>query len=666
MEFPDAPRLPLVDVLHGRDVPDPYKWLEEEGSPETMSWCAAQDGLFQSYVEALDRLPHFSARLADLSPGFLTGPVVAGGRAFFLRRRRGEAMSLVVVDPAGAERSLIDRGAMSRLGAASIELWRPSTDGRRIAYSLRDHRTEESVLFIAEVDDGRVIDGPIDRVNHGSLAWLPDGDEFFYVRRPGADAVPQGESRFHRRVYRHHVGEHADGDHLVFGEGRPKTDLYELEVSRSGRWLLVHAGSRNQNELYLWDLVTDRGPVAVLEGGRALSRGRFADEHSLYLLTSSDAPCGRVVVVEPTAPSSGREMIAESDEPITGMAVGDGVVVVVRDRDVASRVTVHERTTGAMVDEIRLPGLGVAEVTGSVDGGGDVWIRYSDYTTPIEVWRYSVEERRLHTWARAGERPAVDAVTEQFFGQSRDGTRIPLFVVRPTGGGPGGPRPCILAGYGGFGIKQLPMYSAFVTAWVEAGGVYAWANVRGGSEYGERWHRAGMREHKQNSFDDFIAAAEWLVSEGWTDRRRLGIAGASEGGLLVGAVLTQRPDLFAAASAAAPVLDLIGISRAESFPFAAHEHGTPDRAEELEWLLGYSPYHHVVPGTEYPAVMLTLFGSDVRIPASQATKMCAALQWATTAQRPVVLRRIPGQGHASGLDSVTLAFFARELGPPPP
>jgi len=335
-------------------------------------------------------------------------------------------------------------------------------------------------------------------------------------------------------------------------------------------------------------------------------------------------------------------------------------------------VMVHDRETGTLRAEVGLPGPGsVLGVAARPDGGDEVWVGYTDFTTPPRVYRYRVAAAALELWMDApGQvdlRVGVTARQETY--RSRDGTEVRLFVLHREGLEPDGARPTILYGYGGFNVPLTPAWSAAVAAWVERGGVYAIANLRGGSEEGEAWHRAGMRDRKQNVFDDFAAAAEHLVAGGWTSPRRLAISGGSNGGLLVGAALTRRPELFAAVACSAPLLDMVRYERFGLGETWNDEYGRADDPTELGWLVAYSPYHHVVKGTAYPAVLFTVFDSDTRVDPLHARKMCAALQWATASDRPVLLRRERQAGHGARsvrrtveLQADVLAFLAAEVG----
>ena len=677
--YPAAARLDLVDDLLGTPVPDPYRWLEDAASDETRAWTAAQDALARQHLEACPGRDHLRQRLRELlATGMVGVPVMRAGRAFFVRRLpHQEHAALLVQEPDGSERALVDPSALSDDDTVTLDGWAPSHDGRRLAYLLSEGGDEEASLRVMDVATGGVVDGPIDRTRYTTMAWLPGGDELFYVRRLAPGAVPAGEEQFHRRVYRHRVGGDPAGDTLMFGDGRDKTEYYGVTTSRDGRWLMISAaaGTAPRNDLYILDLASAGAPVAIQEGVDARTDGLFRDGE-LWLLTDRDAPRGRLVVARPEAPTGWREVVPQSEAVLEDFVLTDDAVVVASTVHAVGRLTVHDRATGMYRADVALPGLGtLAGMTSRPEGGPDVWFGYTDFVQPPQVHRCDVASGAVELWEDAPGRVAVaGVVARQVSYPSADGTDVHLFVV--SGPRREGPSPTVLYGYGGFGIALTPTYSAGILAWVEQGGTYAIANLRGGSEEGEQWHRAGMREHKQNVFDDFASAARWLVGTGITDAAHLGISGGSNGGLLVGAALTQWPELFSAVVCSAPLLDMV---RYELFGLGTtwnDEYGRADDPVELAWLLSYSPYHKVVAGTRYPAVLFTVFDRDTRVDPLHARKLCAALQWATSApaaERPVLYRREVDVGHGARsvsrtveLSVDTASFLAHHLGLPLP
>ncbi|MEV0625046.1 prolyl oligopeptidase family serine peptidase [Nonomuraea wenchangensis] len=679
--YPTARREDIIDELHGTPVPDPYRWLEDPDSPETKGWLLAQGELFSR-----SRGPQrFKSRIAELlRSGSVGVPAWRGERYFFSRRTPDQEHAVYyVVEADGTERALIDPMAIDPSGLTTLDAVQPDKEGRLLAYQLSVGGNEESVLYIMDVATGVRVEGPIDRCRYSPVAWLPGGEAFYYVRRLPSTEVPENESQFHRRVYLHRVGTSTEDDVMIFGQGLKMTNYYGVGVSRDGRWLQVsaHEGTAPRNDLWVADLTAspaDRPDLRVVQEGVDAQVGLvFGRDGRLYVHTDRDASRGRVCVTDPAEPGydTWRDLIPEDPEAVLNdFAVLDDlerpVLLVGWTRHAISEISLHDLETGERLGEVPTPGLGsIGGIAERPEGGHEAWFGYTDNTTPPTIQRYDARTGETTLWAASpGAVEVPDVRTEQVVYRSADGTDVRMLVISPPGEA-SGPRPTILYGYGGFGISMTPGYSASILAWVEAGGVYAIANLRGGGEEGEQWHRDGMLANKQNVFDDFHAAAEHLIATGVTTAGQLGISGGSNGGLLVGAALTQRPDLYAAVVCSAPLLDMV---RYELFGLGATwnvEYGSAEDPEQFGWLWGYSPYHHVKEGVEYPATLFTVFQSDTRVHPLHAWKMCAALQHATASGRPVLLRNETEVGHGArsvsrsvDLSADTLTFLAAYTG----
>ena len=694
--YPQARRLELTEDIGGHQVSDPYRWLEDDSSGERAGWLAAQAELFGSYRE--EQLPgrdRLAAHVRELlSTGYVGTPVWRGERCFFTQRAPDQEHGVLYTRLGDGSRVpvgvLVDPMAIDPSGLTTLDAWQPDKEGRLLAYQLSESGDEESLLRVIDVSTGSLVDGPIDRCRYSNVAWLPGGKAFYYTRRLPPSAVPDGESQYHRRVYLHQIGTPADSDVLIFGSGRDKTDYYSVSVSRDGRWLTISAsrGTAPRNDLWIADL-SESDPASpdlrvIQEGLDVQTSVHVGRDGQLYVYTDADAPRARLAVTDPAdpGPATWRDLIAQDPEAVLrGYAILDGaelarpVLLASWTRHAVGEITVHDLATGERVGQVPLPGLGtVGGISERPEGGHEAWFVYTDYTTSSEVLRFDARDASVTTWATAPGSVAVPAVTaRQVTYQSKDGTAVRMLVISGEGT-PQGPRPTILYGYGGFDISLTPAYSPNVLAWVSAGGVYAIANLRGGSEEGEEWHRAGMLDRKQNVFDDFHAAAEALIRDGWTTPDQLAISGGSNGGLLVGAALTQRPELYAAVICSAPLLDMVRYERFGLGQSWNVEYGTAADPEQVGWLLSYSPYHHVVPGTAYPAVLFTVFTNDTRVDPVHAYKMCAALQHATSSGSPghsgtVLLRAEDQVGHGARavsrtaeLAGDTLAFAARHTG----
>jgi len=688
--YPEARRLDLTEELSGHRVSDPYRWLEDAGSAERAEWLAAQAELFGVAKDGWPGREWFAERVRSLlAVGYAGTPAWRGERCFFTRREPGQEHGVLYVSSGSQSPTvLVDPMAVDPSGLTTLDAWQPDKEGRLLAYQLSAGGDEESLLRVLDVATGSLVDGPIDRCRYSNVAWLPGGKAFYYTRRLPASLVPQGESQYHRRVYLHQVGAPADADVLIFGSGRDKTDYYSVSVSRDGRWLAVSAsrGTAPRNDLWLADL-TSSDPAApelrvVQEGVDAQTWVRAGRDGLLYVFTDRDAPRGRIAVTSPSAadladPSAWRELIGEDPEAVLrGYAILDGpelarsVLVVSWMRHALSEISVHDLVSGDRLSGVTLPGLGSAGgLSERPEGGHEAWFGYTDYTTPPGVLRFDARDSSVSTWAVApGSAPVPEVTARQVTYESADGTPVRMLVISGAPGAPGasgvpGPRPAILTGYGGFDISLTPGYSPNALAWVSAGGVYAVANLRGGSEEGEEWHRAGMLDRKQKVFDDFRCAAQTLIRDGWTTSRQLAISGGSNGGLLVGASLVQEPGLYAAVVCSAPLLDMVRYERFGLGQTWNVEYGSASDPAQLEWLLSYSPYHHVVPGTVYPAVLFTVFTNDTRVDPMHAYKMCAALQYATSAAGGPVLLRAEGQvGHGARAVSRSAELAGDTLG----
>ncbi len=704
-DYPPAERLDLVEQLPPdaprHAVADPYRWLEDADDPRTQAWSRAQDELLTAQRATWDGRPRMAQRVRELLSAGTVGPPVWRQDRHFLVRRLGhqEHGVLLLREPDGdggwVERVLVDPMARDPAGTTTLDAYRPSPDGELLAYQLSEGGTEESVLRVMDVFTGYDVDGPLDRTRFSPVSWLPDGRRFFYVRRLDPATLPAGEEQYHRRVWLHTVGADPATDVEVFGAGRAATTYYGTSVSRDGRWLSVSAaeGTAPRNDVWLADLhaSSPEAPALVeVAVGLDSHTGAFVGRDGrLYVATDQDAPRGRLAVADPSSPGrdAWRDLLPErADAVLEDFAVLDGpelgdrpVLVASWTRHAVSEVTVHDLSDGRQVGDVALPGLGtVGGLIERPEGGHEVWFTYTDHTTLPQVHRYDARTGRLDVWATPpGAVRVPDVTARQVATTSPDGTTVRYFVVARSDvldadGGPTAPAPTVLYGYGGFGLSMSPGYSATALAWVEAGGVWVVACLRGGGEEGESWHRDGMRAVKQHTFDDFHAVADALVADGWTAPELLAASGGSNGGLLVGAALTQRPSTFAAVLCAAPLLDMVRYQRHGLGVTWSEEYGDASDPDQLGWLLGYSPYHAVSPGTRYPATLFTIFEGDTRVDPLHARKMAAALQHATCVEvddAPVLVRLETGVGHGARalsrtieLVADTLAFAARHTG----
>jgi prolyl oligopeptidase len=544
---------------------------------------------------------------------------------------------------------------MSKDGTVAVDWWTPSWDGRYLAYGLSEGGSEDSTLRVLDVATGRDL-GPtevISRARYAPVAWLPDSSGFFYARYPEKGTVPAGEEHYHRRIHEHRLGRDPAEDPVIFGEGRGMTDLPSIDISPNGRWLVAHVHMGwSRREVWIRD--RNAGPDApflplAVPDRDAVYDAQPYDDH-LLLRTNDGAPTYRLFRVDPERPARAewREILAASPDVLASASEIGGDLFAVYIRDARSVVMRHS-ADGAPRGEIPLPTLGTAsEVHGRFDGR-EAFFGFTSFAIPARVYRVDLDTGEASIWAEVEAPIDPDAfVVTQERAVSRDGTAIPMFITHRSGLPRDGAAPALLGGYGGFNLSQMPAWSGSRYAFLERGGVSVLANLRGGGEYGEEWHRAGMLDKKQNVFDDVIAVAEHLVETRITSADRLAILGGSNGGLLVGAAITQRPELFRAAVCAVPLLDMLRYHRFLIAKLWVPEYGSADDPEQFQWLHAYSPYHRVREGTAYPAVLFVTAESDTRVDPLHARKMAALLQHATSSAHPILLRIEGKAGHGAG------------------
>jgi len=667
----------VVDLLHGEAVPDPYRWLEDETSPEVQAWTAAQTAYTRAVLDPLPDRDALAKRLWELYEiGGLGTPVArphGHGKTrswrYFYTRRDGKQNQPVLYardGVNGADRVLVDVNTLAADGTRALDWWVPSEDGALVAYGISADGSEESVLHVSDAGTGAALPDTIERTRACSLAWLPDGRGFYYTRYPARGSVPDGEAQYHRQVFLHRLGAPASHDTPVFGAGRDLKDWPGVTLSPSGRFLAIEVSQGwSKSEVYLIDRQAPGHILPIATGEQALFDLAELTDDALYLRTNAGAPRYRLYrvslsgpLVQPPARAAWHELIPEGPQTLQqATLIGTRWAALFLD-DAASRVRFFD-AQGSPAGELTLPALGtVTGMTGHPEGD-ELFVSFMSFSSPTAVLRQVFPRTGPRVKARAPAPPevwraiatplAADAFeVSRDQATSKDGTVVPLFVVRRRGLPRDANTPTVLYGYGGFNANVTPVWTPSIVPFLERGGVYVQAVLRGGGEYGEAWHQAGMGAHKQNVFDDFVAAAEHLVATNVTSPRRLAIMGRSNGGLLVGAALTQRPALFRAAVCGVPLLDMLRYHHFRIAQLWIPEYGDPDDGDAFRWLRAYSPYHNVHAGAGYPAVMFSTAASDTRVDPLHARKMTARLQAATTSRRPVLLRLETQAGHGMG------------------
>lgn len=656
MGNPDiAPRSDKLDVIHGRVVRDPYRWLEDPASDETRRWLAAQDELFRAHAGGWAHRDRLRRRLADLlSFEAVSVPVWRGSRWFLTRQGPGRDHPVLLAGGDGGERLLLDPVALDPSGLTTLDAWEPSWEGHRIAVQTSVAGSERGELVVVDTTTGQVVDGPIDRVRYSPVAWLPGGTAFYYVRSARGDSVE-------RQVRFHAVGSDPGRDAVVVGGAGTGPAIPGVTVSPDGRWLTVSLTSRIglRNDLWLADLHAQDPRVPALRpvqvGVEALTGPHLGHDGRYYLLTTWRAPRSRLCVTTPDRPDPRhwRQLLPEDPEAtldeialLTDPDTAGTRILAAWTRQASSQLTLHDAADGRRTATLELPGRGTASrLTSPPAGGPRAWFRYTDPSTPPSVWCVDLARGQVRPWVPVPSPPDPPPVHHHHTRcVSADGTPVPLTIISPRPR-PDRPRPTILNVYGAFGHKRRLGFTASVLAWLEGEGVYAVAHARGGGEVGTRWHRAGTGPGKRRTIEDTMAAAEHLVGEGWTTPDRLCLSGGSNGGLIAAAAVIRSPRLCNAVVASAPLADMARYEHHGLGRLWTGEYGSATDPAALQWLLTYSPYHTVEAGGPYPATLFTVFEQDSRVDPLHARKLCAALQWATSSDRPVLLRREEDVGH---------------------
>jgi len=664
---PQTRRDDVREVLHGVEIVDPYRWLEDGKGPDTRAWIDAQNAYTQAMLGARPERDAIRDRIAALSRyDTQSVPQKRGSRYFLFKRRVSDDLSIQYVREGltGADQVLLDPHPLSPDHTVSVTVEDVSDDGRHLLYGLRRGGEDEMELHVRDVAKREDLADVLPRQLYRGASLRPDGQGFYYAVQDRRTGI---------RIRYHAMGTPIASDVEVFGQGYGPGQWINAQVSESGRYLLIgvqHGWARN--EVFVQDLATGGPPRAIVKDIDAHFRPDFAGDR-LIVQTDWKAPRFKIVEIplDDPRPERWREIVPEGPDAIQGFAPAGGKLIVHDLRNVASRLRVVS-IEGRPLGELRLPGPGSVAALQARWTDEEVFFAFNAYTSPGSTWRADVRTLKVESWWRP-DVPFDSAAyeTEQAWYTSKDGTKVPMFVTHRKALPKDGRRPTLLYGYGGFNVSLLPSFQALAAWWIEQGGVFAVPALRGGGEFGEEWHRAGMLEKKQNVFDDFIAAGEWLIANGWTSRDRLAIRGGSNGGLLVGAALTQRPELFRAVLCDFPDLDMVGYHRFENNnPPALLEYGDASKPEQFQFLYAYSPYQRVKPGTAYPAVLLSTGDADTRVPPLQARKMTARLQAATSSGRPVLLHYDTKAGHAGGrpmgkvVDDIALqaTFLAGELG----
>jgi prolyl oligopeptidase len=659
---PDSPPVatprPLADYFHGTRVIDSYRWLEKADSPDVQQWVSEENDYTRALLDPLPGRAAIQKRLTELlSIGNVSAPVLAGHHYFYTRREGLQNQPVLYVRDSleGADRVLVDPNSLAADGTIALDWFQPSENGKYVAYGTSPGGSEMSTLHLIESKTGTILPDTIERTRAASIAWLPDNSGFYYTRYPKKGEVPAGQEMYNRHVYFHLLGSPVETDNAIFGEGRGPEDWPGVSLSNDGRWLLINVSEGwTKSELFLMDLKSDKAPIRLTTGKNFLYSADIYDG-KVYITSNEDAPRYRVFVTDAGNfdREAWKELIPQSEAVLQGAAVFGGKLFTQYEQDASSKLKIFD-LDGKRLNDLALPAIGSIYSTGGKWNRDEVFYGFQSFTFAPSIYRYDLKNGSTSLWTKV-DAPSIEAsaydVHQEWF-NSRDGTRVPMFVVHKNGLQKNGKNPTLLTGYGGFNVSLTPSFSRTAYLWMEHGGIYAVANLRGGAEFGEDWHRAGMLDKKQNVFDDMIAAAQHLISEKYTDKHHLAIQGGSNGGLLMGTMITQRPDLFRAVVCQVPLLDMLHYQDFQIAKLWIPEYGTAENPEQFKWLYAYSPYHHVKAGVEFPAVLFMTADSDTRVDPMHAKKMTALMQAearnGASATRPILLRIENKAGHGAG------------------
>ena len=655
--YPAAERGTVVDDYQGTTIADPYRWMEDPTAPATREFVHAQNALAQPWLEALPQRERLKQRLTQLWNYERVGlPRVKGGQYFFVRNDGIQNQSVLYVADSltATPRVLFDPNAASSDATVALARFEPSPDGKVVAYSLSDGGTDWEIWKFRRVADGVDLPDELRQTKFWSLSWAPDGAGVYYSRYPArTDDAGRGDDQAQPVVHVHKMRTPQSADRAIYQVTDHPRRVPGASVSDDGRWLFVSLfDGYRANGVDVIDLRDPAAPARRLFGAWDARYDIIGSEgDTAYVQTTNAAPRGRIIAVDlkdPT-PARWRELVPQQDIALDGANFVGGKIIATYVKDARGIARIFDHN-GAPLGEVGSPVLGTIGGFGGNGKDTETFFAYTDYLTPGRVLRLDIGTQAVSTWREpkiAGDTSPY--VTKQVFYTSQDGTRVPMFITHRKDLVKTGDTPTMLYGYGGFNVSLTPSFSPTVFAWLEMGGVYAVANLRGGGEYGEAWHEAGTKLKKQNVFDDFIAAAEFLVRDGWTKPARLAISGRSNGGLLVGAVMLQRPDLFAAALPGVGVLDMLRYHTASANARQwSSDYGLSENVEEFRALSAYSPVHNVKPGVCYPATLVTTADRDDRVVPWHSYKFAAELQRAQGCATPVLLRVETRAGHGAG------------------
>jgi prolyl oligopeptidase len=666
INYPPAKRGDLVEDYHGTKVPDPYRCLEDDvrKSEEVAAWVAAENKVTQAYLKGIPERETIQKRITELwNYEKYSSPTKVAGKYYFSKNDGLQNQNVLYVQdsPDGQARVLIDPNTWSKDGTVALAGLSFDDNGKYLAYGVAEAGSDWTTWKVMRLADQKVLDDETKWVKYSGATWTKDGKGYFYGR---FDEPKQGETfqalTLNQKVYYHRVGTPQSDDVLVYHRpDQPKWGFGE-SVSEDGRYLVItiHVGTAHKYKVVYKDLTEPYGTFLDLVGDGFEHEYRFEDNDGpvFYFKTDDSAPRGRLIAIDTRKPQkeNWKEIIPEAPEALQGVNLVGNLFVASYLKDARTQVKMYT-TEGKFVREVTFPGIGTAAGFGGKRQDNETFYTFSSFATPPTIYRYDLLTGESKVFRRSNVKfNPDDYEVKQVFYASKDGTKVPLFIAHKKGISLDGTNPTLLYGYGGFSIPMVPQFSVSRLAWMEMGGVYAQACMRGGSEYGEEWHQAGTKLRKQNVFDDFIAAAEWLIANKYTKPEKLAVQGGSNGGLLVGAVMTQRPELFGACLPAVGVMDMLRFQKFTAGRYWTDDYGSSDNPEEFKALYAYSPYHNLRKGTKYPATLVTTADTDDRVVPGHSFKFIAQLQYCQAGPAPVLARIETRAGHGAGKPTAKL------------
>jgi prolyl oligopeptidase len=656
IEYPKTKKIEQVDDYFGTKVSDPYRWLEDDNSAETKAWVEAQNKVTFDYLKTIPEREQLKKRLTELwDYEKYSAPFKEGGKYFYFKNDGLQNQSVLYVtdSPEKPGRVLLDPNKLSEDGTVALSGFSVSHDGKILAYGVSVAGSDWQEWRFREVETGRDLPDVLKDIKFSGASWSKDNAGVFYSRYPAVDEKAKLTAlNYDQKIYYHRLGTPQSEDFVVYERPDDREMGVGGGVTEDGNFLIIYVtkGTSPKNMIYFKNLSMEKSPILPLIDKFEADYSFIGNDGStFYFRTDKDAPRGRVVKVDALAGNKQWiEVVPEAEETLQGVDFVNDQFVLTYLKDAYTNVKIYDRN-GKYIRDVQLPGIGSASGFNGKRTDTEVFYTFTSFTTPPTIYRYDLKTGKSEIFRKSDVKFNPEEFTvKQVKYKSKDGTLVPMFIVHKKGLKLDGTNPTLLYGYGGFNISLTPGFSVARLPWLEMGGVFAMANLRGGGEYGERWHEAGTKLKKQNVFDDFIAAAEYLISEKYTQPAKLAIQGGSNGGLLVGAVLNQRPDLFGAALPAVGVMDMLRFHKFSAGRYWTSDYGSPDIEEEFRALYAYSPLHNIKPGTKYPAVLITTADHDDRVVPAHSFKYAATIQEAQAGDAPVLIRIETKAGHGAG------------------